>query len=74
MQTHVNIIPQRASLGKQISGIAQGRLYHTAQWRWILSFGFGELSMLLFPLINADIKKLTISIKCTFVKEACRLN
>ena len=57
MQTHVNIIPQRASLGKQISGFAQDRLYRTTQWRWILSFGFGELSLLFFPLINADVKK-----------------
>lgn len=57
MQTHVNIIPQRASLGKQISGFVQDRLYRITQWRWILSFGFGELSLLFFFLINAVVKK-----------------
>lgn len=70
-QTHVNITPQRVSLGKEISSIAQDRLYHIAQWRQILSFSFGKLSLLFFPLINAE-KKLTISTKYIFVKKACR--
>lgn len=37
--------------------LLQDRLYRITQWRWILSFGFGGLSLLFFSLINAVVKK-----------------